>query len=141
MNKRVILYCRVSSDEQKTEGLSLEHQERTLRAFCEQAGYVVIREAYHEDYSAKHFDMQRPEIKKIYHYCQAHPGEVDLVLFLRWDRYSRNVEFAFTYKRLFIDELGVEINSVEEPIDFSSTDWPMWLAIRCGLAQSENLKI
>ena len=141
MSKQTILYCRVSSDEQKTERLSIEHQERTLRQYCESKGEEVIGEAYHEDYSAKHYDLRRPEIKKIYEYCQRNPGKVDKVLFLRWDRYARNVEFAFTYKRLFIDELGVEINAVEEPIDFSATDWPMWLALRCGVAHTEDIKI
>ena len=141
MSKQTILYCRVSSDEQKTERLSIEHQERTLRQYCESKGEDVIGEAYHEDYSAKHYDLRRPEIKKIYEYCQRNPGKVDKVLFLRWDRYARNVEFAFTYKRLFIDELGVEINAVEEPIDFSATDWPMWLALRCGVAHTEDIKI
>lgn len=141
MTRRVILYCRVSSDEQKTERLSLEHQERALREYCERKGYEIVGKAYHEDYSAKHFDLRRPEIKKIYQYCRAHFNEVDLVLFLRWDRYARNVEFAFTYKRHFIDELGIEINAVEEPIDFTGTDWPTQLSIRCSLAHSENLKI
>ena len=141
MTKRVILYCRVSSDEQKTERLSLEHQERTLRAYCEHKGYEIVGEAEHEDYSAKHYDLRRPTMKKIYDFCKQNPGKVDLVLFLRWDRYSRNVEFAFSYKRLFMDELGVEINAVEEPIDFAATDWSMWLAFRCGVAQTEDQKI
>ena len=140
--KRVILYTRVSSDEQK-ERLSIEAQERSLRLYCENNGYEIIGEEqpYKEDYSAKHYDMKRPEIKRIYEYCKKNRGKVDLVLFLRWDRYSRNVEFAFTYKRLFMDEMGIEINAVEEPIDFSATDWAMWLALRCGLAHTEDNKI
>ena len=140
--KRVILYTRVSSDEQK-ERLSIEAQERRLVKYCEDRGYQIIGEdiPYKEDYSAKHYDMRRPEIKRIYNYCRAHRGEVDLVLFVRWDRFSRNLEFASTYKRLFVDELGVEINAVEEPIDFNAADWPMWLALRCGVAQTENLKL
>ena len=141
MTKRVILYCRVSSDEQKTERLSLEHQERTLRAYCESKGYEIVGEPEKEDYSAKHCDMRRPRMKKIYEFCKQNPGKVDSILFLRWDRYSRNVEFAFTYKRLFMDELGVDINAVEEPIDFAATDWAMWLSIRCGVAQTEDQKI
>ena len=143
MSKNVILYCRVSSDEQKNERLSIEHQERALRTFCESNGYHVIgeKQPYKEDYSAKHYDLQRPEIKSILEYCRKNKGKVDLVLFLRWDRYSRNVEFAFAYKRMFMDELGVEINAVEEPIDFMATDWPMWLSIRCGVAHTEELKI
>ena len=140
--KNVILYTRVSSDEQ-TERLSIENQERALLQFCNNNGFELVGEdsPYKEDYSAKHFDMKRPEIKRIYEYCKKNPGKVDKVLFLRWDRYSRNVEFAFTYKRLFMDELGVEINAIEEPIDFNATDWPTWLAIRCSIAHTEDIKI
>ncbi len=141
MSKRVILYCRVSSDEQKKEGLSLEHQDRALRNYCENHGYEIINERFWDDYSAKDYDLQRPEIKRIYEYCKHNTGKVDLVLFLRWDRFSRNVEFACTYKRLFVDELGVEINSIEEPIDFSATDWPLWLSLRCSIAHTEDNKI
>ncbi len=140
--KRVILYTRVSSDEQR-ERLSIEAQERSLRHYCENKGYEIVgeKQPYKEDYSAKHYDLKRPEIKSIYEYCKKNRGKVDMVLFLRWDRYSRNVEFAFTYKRKFVDEMGIEINAVEEPIDFSATDWSMWLAIRCGVAHTEDNKI
>ena len=57
-------------------------------------------------------------MQKIYDYCKKHKREVHKILFLRWDRYSRNVEFAFAYKRRFYDELGIEINSIEAPINF-----------------------
>lgn len=97
---RVILYCRVSTDEQ-SEGCSLDIQERYLRAQCLNRGDDVV-DVYREDYSAKGHELNRPEFKKLYTYCQKHRGEVDKVLFLRWDRYSRNVEFAFVYKRKLV---------------------------------------
>ncbi len=135
----VILYCRVSSDEQ-AEGCSLDEQERQLRSFCARNGYNIV-DVYYEDYSAKYYDMNRPEMKKIYDYCRKHRGKVNKILFLRWDRYSRNVEFAFAYKRKFYDELGVELNTIESPIDFKGTEWPTMMAIYCGVAHTEDVKI
>ena len=135
----VILYCRVSTDEQR-EGSSIEVQEQYLRAYCSNRGFNVV-DVYKEDYSAKDYDMKRPEMKKIYDYCRKHKGLVSKVLFLRWDRYSRSVEFAFAYKRKFVDELGVEINAIESPIDFSGTEWAMLLAMYCGAAHTEDEKI
>ena len=135
----VILYCRVSSDEQKDNN-SLNVQEEYLKNHCVYHGYNVI-EVYREDYSAKHYDMKRPELKAIYEYCKKHKGKVDKVLFLRWDRYSRNVEFAFAYKRKFYDELGVEINAIESPIDFKGSEWSTNLAVYCGIAHTEDSKI
>ena len=136
---RVILYCRVSTDEQ-SEGCSLEMQERFLRAYCSNRGDDVVG-LYREDYSAKGHELNRPEFKKVYDYCRKHRHEVDKVLFLRWDRYSRNVEFAFAYKRKLIDELGIEINAMESPIDFNSGDWATLLGLYCGTAHSEDVKI
>lgn len=136
----VILYCRVSSDEQKDNN-SLNVQEESLRNYCKYHGYNVIGDAYREDYSAKHFDLRRPKLKEIYEYCKKHKGEVDKVLFLRWDRFSRNVEFAFVYKRKFYDELGVEINAIESPIDFNGSEWSTNFAVYCGIAHMEDSKI
>lgn len=138
----VILYTRVSTDEQ-ADGLGREAQERYLRAYCCNHGYNIVgdEQPYKEDYSAKHYDLKRPELKRVYEYCRKHRGQVDKVLFLRWDRFSRNVEFAFTYKRKFHDELGVEINAIEAPVDFSRPDWALLLSMYCGTAHSEDNKI
>ena len=138
----VILYCRVSTDEQ-ADGCSLDMQERYLRAYCTNHHYNIVGEEqpYKEDYSAKHYDLRRPKLRQIYDYCKRHKHEVDKVLFLRWDRYSRNVEFAFTYKRKFYDELGIEINAIESPIDFKGTEWSLMLSMYCGTAHAEDDKI
>ena len=80
-------------------------------------------------------------MKQLYDYCRKHRHEVDKVLFLRWDRFTRNLEFALTYKRKFIDELGIEINAIESPIDFKGTEWSMLLGMYCGAAHTEDEKI
>ena len=137
--KNVILYCRVSSDEQKTN-TSLEFQEKKLRRYCEDYGYNVIA-CYHEDYSARHHNFKRPEMIKIKEYCSKNKQNVDLILFLRWDRFSRNPEFAYMFKRLFMDEWGIEFNAIEGRIDFESTEWSTALANACSIAHTENNKI
>ncbi|MBR0263282.1 MAG: recombinase family protein [Prevotella sp.] len=138
----VILYCRVSTDEQ-ADGCSLDMQERYLRAYCNNHHYIIIGEEqpYKEDYSAKHYDLRRPKLKQIYDYCRKHRHEVDKILFLRWDRFTRNLEFALTYKRKFYDELGIEINAIESPIDFKGAEWSMMLGMYCGVAHTEDEKI
>ena len=136
---KVLLYCRVSTDDQ-TKGCSLEMQEQILRLHCRNLNYEIIGEPYKEDYSAKDYYLKRPVLKKLFEYCKKHTREVDKVLFLRWDRFTRNLEFGTTYKRKFIDEMGIEINSVENPIDFNIPEWSSLLAIYIGAAQTENLK-
>ena len=125
--ENVILYCRVSSEEQ-AEGSSLDYQEMALKSYCANHSYNVIM-TKKEDHSAKSYNLDRPELKGILDYCRHHKGQVSKVLFLRWDRFARNLEFASKYKRIFIDELGVEINAVENPIDFHGTEWSTMLGI------------
>ncbi len=136
---RVLLYCRVSTDEQ-ADGCSLDVQERFLRAYCANHGYEIIGEAYRDDYTGKGYQLKRPELKKLYEYCVRHTKMVDKVLFLRWDRFTRNLEFGMTYKRKFNDEMGIEINSIENTINFNAPEWPTLLALYIGVAQTENEK-
>ena len=138
MKKKVILYCRVSSDEQ-AENTSLDFQEDSLRRYCARNEYEVVA-VYREDYSAKHYDLKRPEMRRMYDFCKSNKAQVDKILFLRWDRYSRNVGFAFEYQRKF-SNLGIEINAIESPIDFGGTEWPMLLSVYCGAAHTEDNKI
>ena len=138
----VVLYTRVSTDEQ-ADGLGREAQERYLRAYCVNHNYNIVgdEQPYKEDYSAKSHELNRPELTKVYKYCKKHRGQVNKVLFLRWDRFTRNVEFAYTYKRKFYDEMGIEINAIEAPIDFTRPDWALMLAMYCGAAHAEDNKI
>ena len=62
---RVLLYCRVSTDEQ-ADGCSLDVQERFLRAYCANHGYDIIGEAYRDDYTGRGYQLKRPELKKLY---------------------------------------------------------------------------
>ena len=85
--KNVILYVRVSTDEQADKGYSLRDQEAKLLQYCKELNYRVI-DIYREDYSAKTF--KRPEFKKLLAYCKSNKKQVDELLLVKWDRFSRN---------------------------------------------------
>ena len=84
----VIIYCRVSSDEQ-AEGTSLDVQEERLTRYCDRKGYHIIDIPHREDASGK--DFQRPVIQGIMTYIHKNKGKVDKLLVLRWNRYSRDI--------------------------------------------------
>lgn len=67
--KNVIIYSRVSSDEQ-AKGCSLDYQEKTISEYCERAGYHIVK-CYKEDYSAKDFE-HRKVFQEIMAYCKQH---------------------------------------------------------------------
>jgi len=137
MRQNVILYCRVSSDEQ-AENTSLAGQETKLRDYCVRNQYNII-DCYREGYSAKTF-KKRPEMQKIMAYCRNHPNNVDKILFHRWDRYSRNLEYALTNIRQ-LKKLDITVNSIENPLDQNASDFPIMLGIYIGAAEAENNKI
>lgn len=133
----VIIYCRVSSDEQK-HNVSLDYQEQTLRAYCKNNGYNIIEIEHLEDESGKTF-TKRPVIQSIMKFIKNNKGLVDKLLFLRWDRYSRDLESALCNVRE-LREMGVEPNSIENHLDFNSPDWIILLGIYIGSAQADNIK-
>ena len=132
----VIIYCRVSSDEQ-AEGSSLDVQEERLTAYCERKGYEIVDVPHREDESVKTFE-KRPVIQGIMKYIRKHRGQVDKLLVLRWNRYSRDL-FSACANMDSLRKLGVEVNSIEEPLDYSSASWPTQLGLYIGMAQGDNI--
>ena len=133
----VICYKRVSTDEQADRGFSLPHQETVLRKYCEINNYNIV-DVYTEDHSAKTFD--RPEWKKIMVYIKKNRGKVDLILFNRWDRFSRNEYDAKTVIRE-LHKLGVTVNAVEQPLDVTDRSNKLLLGLYLCLPEMENDKI
>ena len=111
----LILYARVSTDEQAEKGSSIPYQKDRLHQYCELVGDNVIK-YFAEDYSAKSFD-NRPEWNKILIFLKANKGLVTKILVVRWDRFSRNAPEAYQMIKT-LNKLGVEINAIEQPIDF-----------------------
>ncbi len=132
----IICYKRVSTDDQADRGFSLQHQERMLRQYCEINGYNIVG-MYTEDFSAKTFD--RPEWKKILSYIKQNKKQVDLVLCLRWDRFSRNLYDALTTIK-DLTKLGIKVNTIEQPLDLSNPDNKVLLSMYLTLPEVENDK-
>jgi site-specific DNA recombinase len=83
--KRIILYARVSSDEQAKKGYSLSGQLRLLREHAEDAGHEVLTEAVDDGYEGD--SLWRPGIDRIRR--RVAEGGLDLVLATERDRIAR----------------------------------------------------
>ena len=93
MSRKAILYTRVSTDEQAINGYSLLDQLEKLKAYCSIQQIEVIAH-YQDDHSAK--DFNRPEFKKLLEYAKRNQNKIDLLLFVKWDRFSRNAPEAYS---------------------------------------------
>ncbi len=94
---------------------------------------------YVEDYTATTFD--RPEWTKLTKYVSQNKKRVDQVLLLRWDRFSRNLEQALGEIRKYRENFGVEINTMDNKIDYSLPEFPLMLALYLGVSEVEKNKI
>jgi DNA invertase Pin-like site-specific DNA recombinase/transcription elongation factor Elf1 len=113
--KNVIIYGRVSTDEQALTGYSLPDQMDKLEKYCEQKGYTVVLRIT-EDYSAKTFE--RPAFTKVKQFIKENKGVANLFLVSKWSRFSRNTSESYQVINTFRKQ-GIEVNAIEQPIDWN----------------------
>jgi DNA invertase Pin-like site-specific DNA recombinase len=132
--QRAILYIRVSTDEQAEKGYSLKHQEERITQYCNYQNIEIVA-IYKEDHSAKSFE--RPEFKKLLAFLKKGRGVVDLLLFLKWDRFSRNAGDAYAMINQ-LNRLGVDPQAIEQPLDLSIPENKIMLAFYLAAPEVEN---
>lgn len=132
--KKAILYIRVSTDEQAERGHSLANQEEKLRNYCAQNG-IEVAGLYREDHSAKTFE--RPQFTKLLEGLKKNKGSANLLLFLKWDRFSRNAPDAYAMISV-LKKLGVEPQAIEQPLNLEIPENKIMLAIYLTSGEVEN---
>lgn len=128
------LYIRVSTDEQADKGYSQRNQEDVLLKYCE-INNIKVRKVLFEDHSAKTFE--RPEWKNLLIELKKHKGKTDLVLFTKWDRFSRNASDAYQMIST-LRKMGVEPQAIEQPLDMNVPENKMMLAVYLTTPEIEN---
>lgn len=134
MKRRAILYIRVSTDEQADKGYSLLHQQERLEKYCELQNIEVIA-LFKEDFSAKTF--LRPEFAKLLSFLKKNKNTVDLLLFTKWDRFSRNAGDAYSMINT-LTKLCVEPQAIEQPLDLEIPENKIMLAFYLAAPEVEN---
>jgi len=131
--KKAVIMCRVSSDEQ-AKGYSLGVQLEQLTNYCKRNDIEVVKH-YREDHSAKNFN--RPEYQKFLQYVKKNKGNIDYLLVTTWDRFSRNVTDSFVMIRE-LKKFSIEVQAIEQPIDFSIPESKAMLALNLVLPEIDN---
>ncbi len=133
--KKADLYVRVSTDEQADKGYSIRSQEEVLRKYCGIQNITVGKVIY-EDYSAKTFN--RPAWTEMLSRFRKEKGKsVDLLLFTKWDRFSRNAGDAYQMINI-LRKIGIDPQAVEQPLDLSIPENKMMLAFYLAAPEVEN---
>jgi DNA invertase Pin-like site-specific DNA recombinase len=129
-----ILYVRVSTDEQATKGYSLRTQEERLVKYCA-SNEIEIIDIISEDYSAKTF--KRPSWSKLMAELKHSKPRPDLIIFTRWDRFSRNAADEY-YMITHLRKLGIEVKGIDQPLDLSISENKIMLALYIAASEVEN---
>ena len=93
---------------------------------------------FRDDYSAKTFE--RPGFKNLRSFCKKNKKEINFLLFLKWDRFSRNTGEAYSVIKEFHNQ-GIEVNAIDQWMDFENPDNKLMLAIYLAAPEVENDKI
>lgn len=118
-----VIYSRVSTDEQKESGFSLQDQERRLREYCRRKGYNVVAH-YQDNESAKTFE--RKEFNRFLREFKEKKIQADVFVVIRMDRFSRNsletLKMIDSFKKWKLKfetiENSVNLDTPEELIPF-----------------------
>ncbi len=132
--KKAFLYIRVSTDEQADKGYSLRHQEERLRSYCQFQNIEVVG-LYKDDHSAKTF--KRPAFQQLLTFLKKNKKAADLLLFTKWDRFSRNAADAYGMINTLNNYL-IEPQAIEQPLDLTIPENKIMLAFYLAAPEVEN---
>lgn len=105
LKKRCVIYARVSSSKQETDG-NLDRQKERLIEYAQKKGYEIVK-IFSEQASG--INENRKQLKKLLQMGVA--GEIDVVLIEFKDRLAR---FGYSYLMAFLTSHDVEIVTVAQ---------------------------
>lgn len=97
-NEKAVIYCRVSSKKQVSEGSGLDSQEHRCREYAETRG-LSVEAVFPDDISGGGDFMKRPGMVALLAYLDAKPEEKYVVIFDDLKRYARDTEFHLKLRR------------------------------------------
>lgn len=133
---KVILYARVSTEEQANYGYSLRAQKQQLENWCKSHGAQIVRYFQEDGASAKSF--KRPEFQKLLDFIKTNKGLADTLLVVKWDRFSRGGLRDAVPMQIELARYGIHVRTVEQGGDTSSPEDEVMQAINIVFAKLEN---
>ena len=102
--KHILLYVRVSTDEQARHGESVLDQSQALHKWCEDHGCIIAGEYHDEGFSARKSYRSRPALLELLSAVER--GEGDAVVFTKLDRWFRNLKDYYKVQEI-LEKHGV----------------------------------
>jgi site-specific DNA recombinase len=108
---KIGIYCRVSTEEQKLKGVSLDDQRKRGIEFCMNNGheYEIFDDG---GYSGELSIQDRPALNSLFE--KIYLEEIEGIYIVDFDRFSRDEKDGFVIKKTLIDN-NVFFNDILEP--------------------------
>lgn len=131
---RVALYIRVSGEEQKIKGLSLEAQQERLEAYARERGWVIVGIFIDAAKTARKNMHKRTEFQRMMEAVKR--DEIDILLFARLDRWFRSV--ADYYKVMEVLQAhNCDWKTTDEEYDTTTANGRLYINVKLSIAQNE----
>ena len=132
--EEVAAYIRVSTQEQKLHGLSLDAQIEKLTEYAEDHGMKIVEWYKDEGVSGRKLIKNRPALQTMIQ--DAEKGKFKRIIFIKLDRFFRSVaEYHECMKRLAVG--GVIWTATEEKYDLSTPSGEAFVNMKLTMAQFE----
>ena len=134
MKERAAIYVRVSTEEQKRHGISVDSQLAALHAYCEEKGLEVAGVYNDAGLSARKSYLKRPELLRLLEDCKAR--KIDIILFTKLDRWFRSVSDYYEVQRT-LEACKVPWRAIWEDYETVTSTGVFKVNIMLSVAQSE----
>ena len=128
----VAAYVRVSTQEQKLHGLSLDAQKMKLSEYAEQHNMRIVEWYIDEGVSGRKLIKNRPELQRMIQ--DAEKGQFERIIFIKLDRFFRSVaEYHECMKRI----APVVWTTTEEKYDLATASGRFFVNAKLAVAEME----
>ena len=132
---RVALYIRVSGEEQKMHGLSLEAQQERLEKFARERGWLIVGVYIDAAKTARKHLHKRTEFQRMIEAVKR--NEIDILLFCRLDRWFRSVADYYKIMEILHDH-NCEWLTTDEEYDTTSANGRLYINVKLSIAQNSS---
>ena len=133
---RCAVYVRVSTDDQRDNGYSIDSQLRMIKEYCEKNDYSIIDVYNDAGHSGK--DLMRPEMQRLL--ADIKSKKIDKLIAIKVDRLTRNNYDGFWLLN-YCEEHDVKIELILEPYDVSTANGEMIFGMNLVFGQRERKEI
>jgi site-specific DNA recombinase len=130
---RAVGYCRVSTEDQAREGVSLDNQKSKIISYCQLKDLELLEIIEDAGISGK--NLKRIGVQKVIN--MARKKQVDAIVTYKLDRFFRSTVDALETTKLF-DKWGVSFHSIEETLDTRSAMGNFFFTLSAALGEMER---